>query len=284
MKPAIPDVLAARYASTAMATLWSPEHKVRLERRLWLAVLQAQDDLGINVPPARSRPTTPCSTTSIWRRSPNASGSPARRQGAHRGVQRPGRPRADPQGHDLARPHRERRATPDSRGAHAGTRQDGGGARPAGPTGRRIQRTAPGRTLPQRRRANHDARQAVRQRRRRDAGRTRGWWLCSTATRCAASRARWALRRTCSTCSAATRSNSPNSNVASPPTSVSDLTLTSVGQVYPRSLDYDVLSTLVQLGAGPSSLATTIRLMAGHELVTEGSPPARSAPARCRTR
>jgi adenylosuccinate lyase len=47
-------------------------------------------------------------------------------------------------------------------------------------------------------------------------------------------------------------------------------TLTSVGQVYPRSLDYEVVSALVQLAAGPSSLATTIRLMAGHELVTEG--------------
>ena len=47
---AIPNVLAARYASTAMTTLWSPEHKVRLERRLWLAVLQAQADLGIDVP------------------------------------------------------------------------------------------------------------------------------------------------------------------------------------------------------------------------------------------
>jgi adenylosuccinate lyase len=44
----------------------------------------------------------------------------------------------------------------------------------------------------------------------------------------------------------------------------------SVGQVYPRSLDHDVVSALVQLGAGPSSLAHTIRLMAGHELVTEG--------------
>jgi adenylosuccinate lyase len=46
--------------------------------------------------------------------------------------------------------------------------------------------------------------------------------------------------------------------------------LTSVGQVYPRSLDHEVLGALVQLAAGPSSLAITIRLMAGHELVTEG--------------
>lgn len=47
----------------------------------------------------------------------------------------------------------------------------------------------------------------------------------------------------------------------------------SVGQVYPRSLDHDVVSALVQLGAGPSSFAHTVRLMAGHELVTEGFAP-----------
>ncbi|WP_460851279.1 adenylosuccinate lyase [Nocardioides montaniterrae] len=45
---------------------------------------------------------------------------------------------------------------------------------------------------------------------------------------------------------------------------------TSVGQVYPRSLDFDTVSALVQITAGPSNLATTIRLMAGIELVTEG--------------
>ncbi len=49
--------------------------------------------------------------------------------------------------------------------------------------------------------------------------------------------------------------------------------LISVGQVYPRSLDYEVLSALVQLAAGPASLATTIRLMAGAELATEGFRP-----------
>jgi adenylosuccinate lyase len=49
--------------------------------------------------------------------------------------------------------------------------------------------------------------------------------------------------------------------------------LDSVGQVYPRSLDYDVVGALVQLAAAPSSLAKTIRLMAGNELVTEGFKP-----------
>jgi adenylosuccinate lyase len=46
--------------------------------------------------------------------------------------------------------------------------------------------------------------------------------------------------------------------------------LTSVGQIYPRSIDFDVISTLFLISAGPSSLATSIRLMAGHDLVTEG--------------
>ena len=45
---------------------------------------------------------------------------------------------------------------------------------------------------------------------------------------------------------------------------------TNVGQVYPRSLDFEVVSALLACIAGPSSLATTVRLMAGQELVTEG--------------
>jgi len=49
-----------------------------------------------------------------------------------------------------------------------------------------------------------------------------------------------------------------------------DRVMDSAGQIYPRSFDYDVISTLVQIAAAPSSLATSIRLMAGAELVTEG--------------
>ena len=48
-KPQIPDVLASRYASEAMGRVWSPEHKVVLERQLWLAVLEAQRALGLDV-------------------------------------------------------------------------------------------------------------------------------------------------------------------------------------------------------------------------------------------
>jgi adenylosuccinate lyase len=50
-------------------------------------------------------------------------------------------------------------------------------------------------------------------------------------------------------------------------------TLTSTGQVYGRSLDWEVLSAFVQVAAAPSNLATSIRLMAGNELVTEGFKP-----------
>ena len=140
---------------------------------------------------------------------------------------------------------------------------------------------------PQRRRPGHHARQAVRHRRRRAAGRaTSGSRTCSRATRCAASRARWA-----------------------PPQDMLDLLDGDAGKLaeleqrvaahlgFERVLDQRrpglpalarlrrASSALVQLAAGPSNLATTIRLMAGNELVTEGfQPRARSARRRCRTR
>jgi adenylosuccinate lyase len=44
----------------------------------------------------------------------------------------------------------------------------------------------------------------------------------------------------------------------------------SVGQIYPRSVDFEVISRLLQIAAAPSSMATTIRLMAGAGLVSEG--------------
>lgn len=47
-------------------------------------------------------------------------------------------------------------------------------------------------------------------------------------------------------------------------------TLSAVGQIYPRSLDFEVVSTLLRLVSGPTNLATSLRLMAGHDLATEG--------------
>jgi adenylosuccinate lyase len=49
--------------------------------------------------------------------------------------------------------------------------------------------------------------------------------------------------------------------------------LGAVGQVYPRSLDFRVVSVLTELGSAPSSLAKTLRLMAGHETAGEGFAP-----------
>jgi len=46
--------------------------------------------------------------------------------------------------------------------------------------------------------------------------------------------------------------------------------LDTVGQVYPRGLDFEVVSIFVRLASGPSSFAKTLRIMAGHELASEG--------------
>ncbi len=43
-----------------------------------------------------------------------------------------------------------------------------------------------------------------------------------------------------------------------------------VGQVYPRSLDFEIVSLLVRVASAPSNFATTLRIMAGHELLGEG--------------
>ncbi len=45
----IPNVLAERYASSAMRRIWSREEKVRRERLLWIAVMKAQSRLGVDI-------------------------------------------------------------------------------------------------------------------------------------------------------------------------------------------------------------------------------------------
>jgi adenylosuccinate lyase len=47
---AIPNVLAERYATSSMTAIWSPEGKIRLEREFWIAVMKAQRDLGLDIP------------------------------------------------------------------------------------------------------------------------------------------------------------------------------------------------------------------------------------------
>lgn len=50
MSEHIPDVLASRYASDAIREIWSEEGRVRLERKFWIAVLKAQRELGVDIP------------------------------------------------------------------------------------------------------------------------------------------------------------------------------------------------------------------------------------------
>lgn len=49
MSSPLPNVLASRYASDAMVAIWSPESKVIQERRLWIAVMRAQRELGVTI-------------------------------------------------------------------------------------------------------------------------------------------------------------------------------------------------------------------------------------------
>lgn len=46
----IPDVLAERYASKELKDIWSAEGKILMERNLWIAVMKAQKDLGLDIP------------------------------------------------------------------------------------------------------------------------------------------------------------------------------------------------------------------------------------------
>ena len=46
----IPNILADRYATEPMKAIWSSEGKVILERELWIAVMKAQAELGLEIP------------------------------------------------------------------------------------------------------------------------------------------------------------------------------------------------------------------------------------------
>lgn len=50
MKSTIPNVLADRYASSALRNIWSAEGRILLEREFWIAVMKAQRELGLDIP------------------------------------------------------------------------------------------------------------------------------------------------------------------------------------------------------------------------------------------
>jgi adenylosuccinate lyase len=194
-------------------------------------------------------------------------GHPPRREGAHRGVLRARRARAHPQGHDVRdltenveQLQVRRRSSWCATGCVAALARLAGSPPSTRPPHHRTQ--------PQRRRAGHHPRQAVRDRRPRSCSSPRAGRRADrplpAARHQGPGRHPAGHARPARGDAAARRARDAVGHLGF------GRVLDSVGQVYPRSLDFDVVSALVQAAAAPSSLATTIRLMAGHELVTEG--------------
>ncbi|MEX0581916.1 MAG: adenylosuccinate lyase [Mycobacterium sp.] len=270
----MPNVLANRYASAEMVAIWSPTAKVVAERRLWLAVLRAQRELGVDIPEAAivdyERSTEQVDLESIAARERvtrhdvkariEEFNSLAGHEHVHKGMT----------SRDLTENVEQLQIWQSLQLAH-----DRGVAVAA----RLAERAIDYRDLVMAGRSHNVAAQAT----------TLGKRFASAAeeTLIALKRIRELIARY------------PLRGVKGPMGTGQDMldlfggdeerlgdlerrvaehlgfaaVLDSVGQVYPRSLDYDAVSALVQLGAGPSSLAHTIRLMAGHELATEGFAP-----------
>jgi adenylosuccinate lyase len=267
----IPNVLAARYASAELTRIWSPEHKVVLERRLWLAVLVAQRDLGVDVPDgvveAYEKVVDDVDLDSIRRRE---------------AVTR----------HDVKARIEEFAALAGHEHVHKGmTSRDltenveqlqirsslellrdravAALARLAGLATEHSDLVMAGRS-------HNVAAQATTLGKRFASAAEE---LLVAVERLEELIERYPLRGIKGPVGTAQDQfdllDGDVEKLASLEARVAEhlgfsRVLTSVGQVYPRSLDLDVVSSLVQLAAGPSSLATTIRLMAGQELATEG--------------
>lgn len=274
MKPRIPNVLASRYASVELAQLWSPEHKVVLERELWLAVLKAQAGLGVAVPDG---------VVEDYERVLGEVdlGSIAERERVTR--------------HDVKARIEEFNALAGHEHVHKGMTSRDLTENVEQLQIKRSLELMAARTLAVLARL---ARLATEHTDLVMAGRSHN--VAAQATTLgkrfatAADELLVAFERL-----TALIERYPLRGIKGPVGTAQDMldllggdestldqleretaahlgfqrVFTSVGQVYPRSLDFDVVSTLVQLAAAPGSVAKTIRLMAGHELVTEGFKP-----------
>jgi adenylosuccinate lyase len=266
-----PNVLAARYASPEIVRIWSPEHKIGLERRLWIAVLKAQRDLGVDTPDGAIEAYESVIDDIDL-------GSIAEREKVTR--------------HDV-------KARIDEFTSLAGTEHIHKGM-----TSRDLTENVEQLQIRESLEVIRDRAVAVLARLGRLASEHAGLVMAGRSHNVAAQAttmgkrfatvademlvavdriedllARYPLRGIKGPVGTgqdmldllggdADKLAALESRVA---THLGfDQVLTSVGQVYPRSLDFDVVSALVQLVAGPSNLATTVRLMAGNELVTEG--------------
>ncbi len=270
-KPNIPNVLAGRYASTSMAQIWSPTNKIVLERQLWIAVLRAQKDLGIEVP------NGVIEAYEVVIENVDLASIAAREKISRHDVKARIEEFCALAGHE----HIHKGMT--SRDLTENVEQLQVLA------GLKLIRTKAVAT------AGALAELAVRYTDVALTGRshnvaaqttTLGKRFASAADELlvAIARlddliARYPLRGIKGPVGTA---QDMLDLLVGDASKLADLetriakhlgftnVFTSVGQVYPRSVDYDTVTALVQLAAGPSSFATTIRLMAGHELVTEG--------------
>ena len=269
--PRIPDVLANRYASPRMRELWSPEYKIVLERQLWIAVLKAQRDLGIDVPDgaveAYEKVVDQVDLASIAERERITRHDVKARieefsdlagfEQIHKGMTS----RDLTENVEQLQVLRSLEYVRDHAVAVAA---------------RLAERAAQYSSVVMAGRSHNVAAQAT----------TLGKRFASAANELLVAIARledligrYPLRGIKGPMGTSQDMldllGGDAAKLASLESRVAEHlgfseSFVSVGQVYPRSLDHDVVSALVQVAAGPSSMATTIRLMAGHELVTEG--------------
>ncbi|GAA3819193.1 adenylosuccinate lyase [Sphaerisporangium flaviroseum] len=270
-KPRIPNVLAARYASPELTRVWSPEHKVVAERRLWLAVLRAQAELGVEVPPqvvddyeavaGKVDLDSIAERERLTRHDVKARIEEFNDLAGHEHVHKGMTSRdltenvEQLQIRDSLLLTRDRCVALLARLGELAAANDG-----VVMAGRSHNVAAQATTLGKRFATAADE-------------------LLVAFARLEELIARYPLRGIKGPMGTAQDMldllGGDQAKLAALEERVArhlDFAtgLTSVGQVYPRSLDYEVLTALVQLAAAPSSLAKTIRLMAGHELVTEG--------------
>jgi adenylosuccinate lyase len=278
VKPAIPDVLAARYASTAMAGVWSPAHKVVLERQLWVAVLRAQAELGVDVPAGAidayqavvDRGTAAVDLDSIA----------ARERVTKHDVKARIEEFAALAGHEqIHKGMTSRDLTENVEQLQVLTSLTLIRTKVLAVLARLARRAAEYDALVMAGRSHNVAAQATTLG-KRFAGAADE--LLIALARLDELGARYPLRGIKGPVGTAQDMldlfDGDTAKLAALEQQVAahlgfSRLLTSVGQVYPRSLDWDVLSALVHVAAAPSSLAKTIRLMAGNELVTEGFKP-----------
>lgn len=270
MSDPTPNVLANRYASSAMRDVWSPQRKVVLERQLWVAVLRAQADLGVAVPPgvieAYEAVINQVDLASIDAREQITKHDVKARieefcaLAGHEVIHRGMTSRDLTENVEQLQVRmglllvRDRLVTVLTRLAQLATTY-----RDTVITGRSHNVPAQATTLGKRF-ANAGEEALAAYHRIEDL-------LSRYAIR--------GIKGPVGTQQDQLDVLGGAQAVAALEASVAkylgfENVLGSVGQVYPRSLDLDVVSALGQAAAGPSSLAISIRLMAGHDLVTEG--------------